>query len=203
MCVYHGVSTMSFDYKNYEGTRARCQRIEDAKLFRGWIRSFDENEIQVQFEEKVPLAPSERMAFELQGITQNIFVLGEVIEINDQVGHFRLTSSLRLSTPTESVRFQATRFGIFCDLEYEGEIYDMDVSDISSGGIGLTGAVDLPKGKSVKLQLHTSAGAAQAIGEVRYSKPGSEEGQFRVGLKLYFEDRISKGRWAKLFPTAA
>lgn len=193
---------MNVDLLQYVGSRARCQRIEDAKLFRGWVKTVSETELELTFEGGCELVVGERVAAELQGHQQNCFLIGEVTNTSGTKVEFKLTSGLRLTAPTESVRFQAARFGLFCDLTVDGETYDMEVADLSTGGVGLISPVALPKGKVVNLALHTSSGTAQGMGEIRYCKP-MEGGTFRAGVKLHFDERLSKARWIKQFPNAA
>lgn len=193
---------MTIDLSQYVGSRARCQRIEDAKLFRGWVKQIGESELELTFEGGCELAVGERVAAELQGHQQNCFLIGEVTQTNGAKVEFKLTSGLRITAPTESVRFQAARFGLFCDLTVDSETYDMEVADLSTGGVGLVSTTAIAKGKIVNLALHTSGGTAQGMGEVRYCKP-IDDGHFRIGIKLHFDDRLSKARWIKQFPNAA
>ncbi|MBL8086772.1 MAG: PilZ domain-containing protein [Chthonomonas sp.] len=194
---------MAIDFLQYIGTRARCQRIEDARLLRGWVVEFDQQLIVLRFDADRQLAVGERVAFELQGSSNNVFAIGEVESLEDDLVRFKLTSNLRLTSPTESVRFQATRFGIFCDLTHGDQKYDMDVQDISSSGVGLVGLLNIERGTVVDIAVHSAHGTVTGKGEVRYCKPEDSHGRFRLGIKLHIEDRISRGRWLRLFPNAA
>lgn len=195
---------MNFEYEQYRGTRVRIQRIEDAKLFRGWVHEFTETALHITFEEVPEISINERAAFELQGHHQNVFVIGEVREIAGLVVIFRLTSNLRLSAPTESVRFQASRFGVYCDLIWDDESHEVEVNDISTGGVGIISPVAVDRAEVVELRFRTRTGEAICQAEVRYCRPlADDSNRYRIGCRLEFADRVSKGRWFQLFPNAA
>lgn len=195
---------MTIDYSKFVGVRVRCQRIEDAKLFSGWVKSFAAEALTIQFEDDVLLAVGDRVAFEIQGQANNVFVIGEVSVADARSISANLNTNMRLTNSVESARFRAAQFGIFCDLELSGESYEMEVQDISMTGIGLMSSVPFERGAIVGLTIYTHVGTATATGEVRYCKqvPG-EDAAYRLGIKLQFDERVSRSRWGSMFTQAA
>lgn len=194
---------MPFDHSLLSGTRVRCQRMSDAKLFNGWVRELTETTIDVQLESTASVVLKERFAFEIYGFSQNVIVLGEVAQTKPDGIHFRLSSNLRLTAPSESVRLRTDGISVFCTIQTAADAIEAEVVDVSSGGVGLLSPKELTRGDILNFKFETQYGIAEGQGEIRYCKKSPDDDLFRVGVKLQFESRVSRGRWAQLFPNAA
>jgi|GEM_PF-5571398 len=194
---------MSVQYDQYAGTRVRCQRVNDAKLFNGWVLELSAESIRVQSDEAPEFSEVDRVAFEVYGQIQNIFLMAQFEKDGAGNSHtFRVLSNLRLSPVKESVRLLADRLGMMGALTYQGETVDVQVLDVANTGAGVKSPVAVDKGEVVELKFNTLHGDVDCRCEVRYCKASKDEDGFRLGLKLEFVDRVSKGRWSQILTQA-
>jgi hypothetical protein len=177
--------------------------MSDAKLFNGWVKELTETTIEIQLETEAKLTPHERFAFEIYGFHQNVIVIAELVTPKLDSLLFRLSSNIRLTAPSESVRLRTDHVAIFCKvLTSEGE-FEAEVVDVSGSGVGILSPKALVRGDIHSFKFETQYGLADGVGEVRYCKKNADEKMYRIGIKLQFESRVSRGRWAQLFPNAA
>lgn len=186
---------MAVQYEQYRGTRSRCQRVNDAKLFNGWVVELTAETVRIQIDDAPEFSNTDRVAFEIFGQVQNIFMMAQFEKQVNGGFEFRIMSNMRLSPPKESVRLLADRLGVFARFTKDGEEHDAHVVDIATGGVGITSWVNLEKGDEITITFETPYGEVSGQAEVRYSKPVRDGSGYRIGLRLGFEDRVSKGRW--------
>ncbi len=190
--------------RNYEGTRARCQRIRDAKLFSGWVGEITDGYIAMTCDHVPEFEPLDQIAIEVYGHAQNLLMVGVFESVAGKQAQFRVVSSTRVIPAKENVRIHAGRLGVLCEfVGPEGNLLEYRVVDVSKGGVGLEGSMGLPKGHVGEIRFDTEAGDVTATAEVRYCKLDEASREYRLGLRIEFSERVSRGRWLQLFSQVA
>ena len=93
--------------------------------------------------------------------------------------------------------------GVTGMVSHDGLAIEIEVVDVSESGMGLVSSQNLPRGERIQASLHTPCGDVSCAGEVRYSKPDSEQfGKFRIGIALEPLNRLASARWKQLYDTA-
>ena len=84
-------------------------------------------------------------------------------------------------------------------LSYQGESVDVDVLDVSVGGVGFSTYAPIPVGAEVKLSLDTPHGPVKVSGQVRYCRSDPQRmGLYRAGAMVTEMGRLDRARWNKL-----
>lgn len=185
------------DEKAFINTRARFQRLADAKFFAGWVKDFSTTSIHLTLSYDAELAPGEQFMFEVHGHSIAAVFPAELAVVSGDDLVFTIPQPLRLVSANEEARvFVREVSGIL-----KGETMEVDVLvvDVSRSGAGLLAPLQLSAGERVTLELDTAQGTVVCCGEVRYCRPDSREwGQFRAGILLDDMGRIERARWARL-----
>jgi hypothetical protein len=188
---------MALDEKSFINTRARFQRLQDAKFFAGWVRDFNASAIIVNLSTESLLEPGEHFMFEVHGHDAVAIFPGVLSMVNADEYLFEIPQPLRLTSPNEEARVYVEDVsGIL-----KGETMEVDVLvvDVSRRGAGVLAPLPLTAGEKVVLSLDTAQGPVECTGEVRYCRPDTKAwGQYRAGLLLDDMGRIEKARWARL-----
>jgi hypothetical protein len=185
------------DEKGFINTRARFQRMTDAKFFAGWVKDFSMSSIHVSLAYDANLEPGQQFMFEVHGHSVAAVFPAELSVVSGDDLVFSIPQPLRLVTPNEEARVYVRDVtGIL-----KGETMEVDVLvvDVSKKGAGVLAPMPLAAGERITLELDTLQGPVICCGEVRYCRPDSREwGQFRAGILLDDMGRIERARWARL-----
>ncbi len=184
---------------SYIGTRARFQRLGDAKLFNGWVHDIKNESLLIRCEEECTLAPGDRLLFEVAGLNESLIFEARFRDNASGLHAFDISTVRRHFKAQETIRLAVSNMEItiFADSEQVQAI----VKDISPNGLGVVLDKAIQKGEIVQIALSTSHGSIESKAEVRYCR--SVGGQFRIGLQFTDMARIDKGRWIRLFEGAA
>jgi hypothetical protein len=193
---------MASEKTGFANTRARMQRLKDARFFSGWVKSFDEGEVRIRLSSPGDSDPGDRFLIELYGEeTVAMFQAGITMSFDNQA-YLTILGPVQYRRTTENARLAIS--GVFGTVVAEGEEIEARVADISRTGIGLVVRKSLNRKSTVQFKLSTPAGEVTGDGEVRYCRPDtSGNGSFRAGIKLTELGRLEKARWMRLFEKPA
>lgn len=195
-CQYYRLEE-SVDEKSFLGTRARFQRLSDAKFFAGWVRDFSASAIIVTLSSGAPMEPGDEFVFEVHGRSSHASFPAVLSMVSADEFLFNIPQPMRLLTTTEEARvYVQDMAGVL-----RGDCLELDVVviDVSRHGAGLLAPIELRAGERVTIQVDTPNGVVSCHGEVRYCRPSRKHyGHFRAGLLLDDMARIEKARWLNL-----
>ena len=207
---------MSSKKVSFVNTRARFQRISDAKLFNGWVNTLSTRSTIVSVSEPIKAQPGQVFRFEVYG-KGAIAVFEARMEIaSGTLIAFAICSQIRAMPSKEDMRQRTTNLTALvyafpqqeneldAPVEYEPfdiataahPIAEAQVVDVSTKGVGLLMNLSFEKGERLRVVLNTEWGPADCRAEVRYCKP--EGDRYRVGMQVESMDRLSKGIFARL-----
>lgn len=203
--------------EEFVGTRARLQRLNDAKMFNGWIEAFFGEHLRITITSNRPISLGERFHIEAIGARGTMSCQVEVVDYESGVPNsvsetaavaVTMNLGLRLLTPmlvrasVEEVRYKLNELQ-FC-FDFEGEMVSAVAIDGSAGGIGAFSQVELPTGLRTSVLIPTNHGEIRATVEVRYCRPDARKKNLRrLGLKFVDLDRLSRTKWEQFLREAA
>lgn len=188
--------------RTFRNTRARFQRLRDAKLFSGWIRNFNGPTVVLTLARAAELQPGDEFMFQVFGHgTMAMFRAELSLQAGDQLT-FQVIGPTQYRRSKEDMRLLAD--GITGVLTCDGFDIDVIFVDLSVKGAGVICGQQLTKGSAIELRIDSSQGPILCTGEVVYSKRMSlNDFQFRVGLSVTPRGRIDLARWQRLLLTDA
>lgn len=211
---------MSSRIQSFVNTRARFQRLEDAKLFSGWITGLSPKSAVVTVSGSSELRPGQHFLFhvfgpELTAVFEarfevrsgNLLAFGLESPIRTRAGSedMRLrihgTRATLYSAPLPQEEFDEMSSGPSGEADPGVELGNVQVVDVSSRGVGIVGTLNFMKGDRLRVVLDTPWGNTECLAEVKYSKP---EGKlYRAGLAILEIDRLNHGRFGRLLQSVA
>lgn len=211
---------MSSRIQSFVNTRARFQRLEDAKLFSGWITGLTAKSAVVTVTQPSDLRPGQHFLFhvfgpELTAVFEarfevqsgNLLAFGLQSPIKTRAGSedMRLrihgTRARLYSAPLPQDEFEEMSLGKSGESDPGIELGAAQVVDVSSRGVGIVGPIKFVKGDRLRVVLETPWGDTECLAEVKYSK--SEGKNYRVGLAITEIDRLNHGRFSRLLQSVA
>jgi RNase P/RNase MRP subunit p29 len=200
----------------FQNTRVRFQRIKDAKLFNGWVRSLSSRNAVIGTATAVSVVPGESFRFEVFGTGARAVFEGRLEVVSGTNLGFAVTTPVRALPSNEEMRVKtpnlpATVFVTVKPAEDDSGPSDLEtltedvsaargiegqVVDLSANGLGLVTSALFPKGTWLRIQIDTPWGKTDCIGEVRYCKPMGA--MFRLGLRIHAMDRLNRSRFDSL-----
>ncbi|MBX3120314.1 MAG: PilZ domain-containing protein [Fimbriimonadaceae bacterium] len=213
--------------RDFNGVRTRYQRLGDCRFFTGWVQNFMGNNIVVQSSTDVVLTPGQEFLFQIFGANamaiftarlravdsidmvknaEFVFVEGtnaQVMSVTEMDFDFEITSQIRYSRATESVRRLVTTTCATITIEDQSPIEVM-VADVAYEGIGFLSGEKFEPGAKCTVEIFSEYGVISAEGEIRYSRPDPRNLQtFRTGIQFAEMSRIDEAKWRRLMPRAA
>jgi hypothetical protein len=183
--------------KTLANTRARFQRLSDAKLFSGWVRTFDNDSIIVVSNNDTQCKPGDEFVFQVYG-PGKVFLFRGLLEA--QYGRelsLKVSSTVQQTAAKEEMRLLTD--GVSGTLIGEGQEVEVMVLDISAGGAGVVTAFYLSKDTPVELHLASPAGPIAVKGEVKNCREAEGmRSQYRVGISITPVTRIDSARWNQM-----
>lgn len=211
---------MSSRIQSFINTRARFQRLEDAKLFSGWVTGLSAKSAVVTVSGQSEIRPGQTFLFhvfgpELTAVFEarfevrsgNLLAFGLMGPIRTRAGSedMRLrihgTKATLYSAPLPQDEYDEMSLGNPGESDPGVELGTAQVIDVSSRGVGLMGTLNFMKGDRLRIVLDTPWGATECIGEVKYSK--AEGKLFRIGVNIVEIDRLNHGRFGRLLQSVA
>lgn len=212
--------------KDFVGTRARFQRLRDAKLFAGWIEDFYGNLVTISTNTNFAVEIGDEFRFEgfgnkvsivfnakLQAVGQ-LDSMAEakvtsvdgtnvkIVEAKRSKLELSVSSPVRLAASQESLRMQTNE--VFVQISESERDYTGFVIDVGQQGIGLVSQFKLNARASVRVVMDTRLGPIEALGQVRYCLPDKDrDGMNRIGIMFTDMDRVHRPRWDRYLSEAA
>ncbi len=205
--------------REFAGTRSRLQRFRDAKLFNGWIESFGETSLDVTTTTSATIEIGDTFNVEVFGNGVYSTFHAEVesirpfdmmyggqvrsigkdgirfIEATQATVRLNVTSTIRFSQGTESVRIKAADHPV--SLTLGEDVFQGTMIDMSPKGMGITVDEKLEPLSKVDVTVTSPFGNIVGTCEVRYCRPIKLTGQFRCGLMFSEIERLQEQRWAR------
>lgn len=183
---------------SFLGTRARFQRLTDAKFFSGWVRDLTNGDVRLAVKGEIAVTPGEPFVVQLFGKGQTAILKCKLtMVVGDQLG-FIITSPAKIMASTENAR-TATQ-GMKAMVTSGDQQIEAAVLDVSATGVGLLMPNSLERGTTIMLQMDSPSGVVAATGEVRYSRQDPNYGdQYRTGIQLKELGRVDQARWNRMF----
>lgn len=183
--------------ESFKGTRAWLQRIEDAKIFSGWVQNLAQHDAVIETTACSDLRAGDEFMVQAFGHGECATFKARLRLCNGALGSFAIEGRIRFLRSKEEPRLLV--YGLVAQVEDEYAPFEARVVDISPSGVGLLASVPIEKGAKVRLSLTSPVGQVEASGVVRYSRQLSDgPAEFRIGVKLDKLDRLSQARWNKL-----
>ncbi len=206
--------------QDFVGTRARFQRLGDAKLFTGWIEDFFGNKVVIStstshavqigdefrfegFGNRIAVVFSARLESVVQLdlgkdsiVTEVEGTAARIIEAKRVRLELQVSSPVRYSASHENVRMLAPE--VFTVLnEGENQVEGFMI-DIAKQGIGFVSKKKVKPKEYVEVRMETRIGPIVAKGNIRYCTPDKDRnGYYRTGIMFTDMDRMNRPRWAR------
>ncbi len=182
-------------------TRARLQRLSDAKIFSGWVSTINDHEAVLRINGENNLRVEDQLFVQAFGDGVTAQFTGLVERAHCQTVTLSYASAIKAIPTKEEVRLKTSL--ILGEIDASGFKLEFQVVDVSRGGIGIVTKLPLVKGAVVSVAIHEHIAELQCTAEVRYCRPiEGDEGAFRAGLRLNELDRINQARWNRIVENA-
>jgi hypothetical protein len=183
-------------------TRARFQRLKDAKFFSGWVRDLTAADVLIQVTEPISTVPGELFLIQVHGRHQSALFKASLRVFADRELVFNIHHPIRFTKATESMRLLIDGMtGLVTAGTQEIEVL---VVDLSEKGAGVLLPCGIEKNEAVTLRIDSSQGQIVCLGQVRYCKPDPQmPGQYRAGILLRPDNRVDQARWQRLIGSDA
>lgn len=184
-------------------TRARLQRMGDAKFFSGWVKEISDTELWLRTSGELPVTVGEKYVVQLFGTGFSAIIKLKLSVTMGNLLGFAITATPMEISSDESARVAVS--GMLGTLMADGTApCEVTVLDMSVQGVGLLSPISVDRGAQVILDLVGRGGSISAEGEVRYCRPDPQtEGYFKVGVKIRSLQRIDQARWNQMLTEAA
>ncbi len=209
---------------DFIGTRARLQRLHDAKILNGWINNFNETIVDITTTTVSVLNKGDQ--FQVEGYGNMISVsfsavLGEIeviqsgpkLELASDIQpsmrnpvkvalKMKIATQVRFGASTESMRVRVN--DLLAQITYKGARLDATVVDVGKNGVGLVAPAKLEQGHTVSLNVLTSLGPISTTAEVRYCREEPDKpNYYRVGLMFLEMGRVERPKWEQFVKKGA
>lgn len=192
------LSTFSDAFLN---TRARMQRVSDAKFFNGWVGGFLGSHLSMKMSPHSPLEIGDRVFVTICSATCSATFQAIA------VAHSSLETTLQLETqPNYGPALEDVRY--CCDatggaLIVGARRHTLQIGDISEKGLGGYVDAEVPRGTQVGFEIEGIYGKVGGLAEVRYCRAAPGETNYRIGLLITQVGRIDQARWTRMLGAQA
>jgi hypothetical protein len=186
------------ELKVFVATRARLQRLKDAKFFGAWIKDLTAYELRIKLPPHTEISPGDSFHVEMYSAQVSAVCKATFTSRREDEWILNVNDAIKPLPPKENLRLHMG--GLPGKIQFDGVEYDMTVQDISSEGMGLVTDCFAPRGATVCIEVETEQGPIVCTGEVRYCRQeATNTNQFRLGLLLNPMGRLERARWARIF----
>src|ERR1044071_2362903 len=91
---------------SFINTRARIQRLSDAKLFNGWVQQISPSSATINLKPGQDMHPGDNIHCELQGKNLTGVFTGTLLMQKGDVFHFEFDKPFKMRPSVEDVRFK-------------------------------------------------------------------------------------------------
>ncbi len=182
---------------SFVNTRARLQRLSDAKFFSGWVHVLTHNEVVLELTCNDTCSIGDVFGVQAHGRDRTASMTARVVSIDGNEITMTLLDRIRMLAQSENARFYvADLTGVVRGPELEEEV---TLIDVSTGGAAFTSPKAIERGKTVELELAVASWLVKLPAEIRYCRPEKDgSSYFRVGVTLLSLDRLDRARWISL-----
>lgn len=175
--------------------------MRDARFFAGWMKDLTTVSARVTMKGNPSIEIGDKFLIECHGKERIAMFQGQVSNLGGEDIVVTLLGPITYRPTVENARVAVQ--GVMGTVNHDGLVIDIEVVDVSESGMGVVSSQNLPRGEHIDASLNTPCGDVHCSGEVRYSKPDTEQyGKFRIGIALDPLDRLAGARWKKLYDSA-
>jgi hypothetical protein len=191
------------DLRSLVRTRARFQRLSDAKFFAGWIKEFTSEHVFVHCSDAPTVEKGQRFLFQVHGAQESAMFEAVLQDARTHDLQMEVVGAIRFLPPNEDMRVFVD--GISARMKSKTIDIEALVMDVSSRGVGLLLQSKLERNQDVELTIHSPQGAVTCQARVKYCRPDTKRPDlYRAGVMLHDLSRIDQARWNRLLlPDAA
>jgi hypothetical protein len=203
-------------YTEFIGSRARFQRLNDQRIFAGWLQTLANDNIIITSEETLPCEPMERYLFQVQGPSADAYFIAigsgiptsltsyvhgatakQLVDLPALLYSFKLITQVQLRDSQQKARKLIET--MVATLSACGRNSEVLVADASLEGMGVIVWEELQKGDIVQIDVKSNDLEATFMCEVRHCRPEQRiTGAYRVGLLFHKPERIDLVAWRRL-----
>lgn len=181
----------------FTNTRARFQRVSDARFFSGWVAGSLGNQLSVRLAPGAELALGDRVFVSLACAQFGATFHAEVTGATASETLLTIEGKPKYGAATEDVRY-STASMTGC-LAVGSKRHPMEIGDISSKGLGGHVDSEIARGVQVRFEIDGVYGQVGGTAEVRYCRADpARPGRFRIGLLIVAVGRIDGARWTRM-----
>lgn len=217
---------MRIDFGAYVGARVRLQRMADCALFEGWVTNISPDRVIVRMLAEKGVIGSQAFFAEIIGRettvqlnltftgTEDVDVLSSIQLISAATGSYSIMEAqeleyefaidrvLKVIPSKEPYRRRVEDFA--ASIQYAGMESEVEVVDVSDGGVGVMLDCELPIGTEVTLVLNTRVGFVNLNGVVmRSNRPRIDAQAYLTGIATKPATRIDQAKWNQFMVSAA
>ncbi|MBI1331877.1 MAG: PilZ domain-containing protein [Armatimonadetes bacterium] len=183
--------------ESFINVRVRLQRLKDAKFYAGWVRTFSDTEIVIDFPSQDWFESGTKFYITINGVQSAAAVQATLDNQSPGFITLHFDGPLRYLNPSESARRQVT--GLTGVIRLDDTEIEMQVTDVSTKGFGAVIDGALPRGTVVDIEVDTQFGNVSGKAEVRYCRQDTKDSlKHRMGFLFVQLGRIETARWSRL-----
>lgn len=211
---------------DFVGSRARFNRMRDAKIFNGWVLDFAGNQIELSTSTDAVVEIGDEFRVEAFGnnismvfnaeiedigtisletcdvVKESSSAQVKVVSAKQVTFRMRLVGQVKYSWSAESRRKRVD--DLKCEVSYKGKELNCIVVDVSQQGLGVISTKKFESGEEFDVAISTKLGPVKGKATVRYCRPDADRpDHFRLGLLLEAMGRVDGPRWARFVEQAA
>lgn len=187
---------MGQQYSEFEGARARLQRLRDAKLFTGWVSQVSPTHVSLKLNPGSQGDAGEKFFVQLFGHEQSLMFPAVLASVNAETATLAYDGEVKRVASSEEMRVLLDE-DLKCLVKLGWFEAWASVLDVSFSGLGLKTTMPVERGEMANITLPTVFGDIKGRGEVRYCRKMEEDGFHRVGIELEEFDRLNMAKWRR------
>ena len=177
-----------------QGTRARMQRLRDAKFFSGWVVSASSDLLEIHIAGSHVLSGGDRFSVEVNGKAKAMVFECELKSQKSTVVSLSICCGPRPVQATEAPRIKKS--GVSARVSHGSKVHETSVIDVSESGVAFSSMAEIPKGTEVSMLVVSGDVQLLISGVTTYSRADtSQPGRHRIGVHLKDLDRQTEKLW--------
>jgi hypothetical protein len=203
-------------YSEFIGSRVRFQRINDQRVFAGWIKALKSDSAHFLTEEPIPVESNERFLCQVQGPSADAYFIAAATGMPVGTSSYvhGSTALKRVNMPALDYQFEIVTQVQFRDSQQharksigamvasyvnsDGHDSEVLVTDASGGGMGVIGWEEMKRGDTIEVEIQAGPESLCFHCEVRHCRVEPKIiGAYRLGLKFQNAERIALASWRK------
>ncbi len=183
------------------GYRILLQRTTDAEVFSGWVEFASDHELRITpTYDDFELEPGQKFNCAVTYQFATAHFQSYVTASNPREIRLMIEGGITLSSTDEDPRIRRV---MRCEMSLDDAETEVEIVDVSNGGLALQSPVPIERGSKVSLRIPLKPMPLIVMGEVRYTVPNDDGQSFRAGVFFQNHDRITRGRWRQFIQQSA